>query len=328
MSGNNSKKTGISSLMGLGLTAGCFMGAMGLAQSAQATLIHEYSFNSGVINPSSGAYTTPDSVGGASYAATIMGSGSISGGQAILTNSSSSGPAGNEYVSVPVSALPSASSSLTFEEWFTTGTNGAHTQNLALNSDTLATSTDAIATGAGATAESYFFITQDNGSYGSRTGMSPGGYTNEKVGVNSLGTGSPTNADYLSKLVNGQAVQHMVTTVINNTASTPDPYGTITYYVDGVLQGSAAQTATDNWSALQSTFTNMWLGRSAFTGDPMFNGSVNEFRIYNNALSGSQVAADAAAGPNTVLTPEPASLALFGVAGASLLLIRRRRAAV
>ncbi len=326
MSGNNSRKSGITSLMGLGLTAGCFMGVMGLSQAAQATLIHEYSFNAG--STSSGTYTTPDSIGGASYAATIMGSAAISSGQVDLTNASSSGQAGNEYVSVPLSALPPSSSSLTFEEWFTTGTNGAHTQNLSLNSDTVGTVTDAITAGAGATAESYFFITQDNGNYGSRTGMSPGGYTNEKVGVNSLGTGSAANADYLSKLVNGSAVQHMVTTVIDNTSTVADPYGTITYYVDGVLQGTSAQTSADNWSTLESTFTNMWLGRSAFSGDPMFNGSINEFRIYNNALSSSQVSADAAAGPNTVLTPEPASLALFGVAGASLLLIRRRRAAV
>lgn len=316
----------MSGLCGIGMAAACAIGLTGFAQSAQATLIHEYSFNSSSI--SGGAYNTPDSIGGASYQATVMGSASVTGGQVVLANTNSSGNAGNEYVSIPTSALTGTAGAVTFEEWFTTGVNAAHAQNLSINNDPLATSTDAIATGAGATNGAYMFITQDNGSYGSRSAISPGGYVNENVGVNSLGTGSPTKADYLSKLVNGNPVQHMVTTVIDSTATGADPYGTLSYYVDGVLQGTAAQTATDNWATLLSGFTNLWLGRSAYSGDPMFNGSINEFRIYNNALSASQVAADAAAGPNTVLTPEPASLALFGLAGASLLLIRRRRAAV
>lgn len=47
---------------------------------------------------------------------------------------------------------------------------------------------------------------------------------------------------------------------------------------------------------------NNWLGRSQWN-DPMFAGSFNEFRIWEGGLSADQVAANFAAGPNTV--PEP-----------------------
>ena len=34
---------------------------------------------------------------------------------------------------------------------------------------------------------------------------------------------------------------------------------------------------------------NNWLGRSQYTADPYFNGLVDDFRIYNTALSEGQI---------------------------------------
>lgn len=45
--------------------------------------------------------------------------------------------------------------------------------------------------------------------------------------------------------------------------------------------------------------SNDWLGRSQYN-DPYFNGAMDEFRIYNGALSSGDVAADYAAGPDTL----------------------------
>ncbi len=335
MSGNNSRKSGITSLMGFGLTAGCFMGVMGLSQAAQATLIHEYSFNTGGINASSGAYNTPDSVGGAAYQATIMGTGSISNGQVVLTNNNvTSGAAGNAYVSLPVSALPTTSPTVSFEEWFTgsydyqSGTSGSvypYNRGFDFNNDTLNTSgavpSDLEVTTPGANAGTYIYQALD--SYGSsRTAIASLGYSTES------GITDSTDGWLTKPSATGSPVTHMIATVINQTATGSAPYGTISYFVDGVFRGSSNLTAANQWTVVSPSFTNAWLGRSAFPGDGMFNGTIDEFRIFNNALGNSRVAADYTAGPNTVLTPEPASLALFGVAGASLLLIRRRRAAV
>ncbi|HTI72943.1 MAG TPA: LamG domain-containing protein, partial [Candidatus Limnocylindria bacterium] len=54
---------------------------------------------------------------------------------------------------------------------------------------------------------------------------------------------------------------------------------------------------------------NDWLGRSQYP-DPFFNGSFNEFRIYDSALSPLQIAIDGAAGPDKVVTDPGAISAL------------------
>jgi hypothetical protein len=59
----------------------------------------------------------------------------------------------------------------------------------------------------------------------------------------------------------------------------------------------------------------------------VFNGTIDEFRIYNTALSAAQVAADATAGPNafgTVAVPEPTTILMLGLSAGGLLLLRRR----
>jgi hypothetical protein len=66
------------------------------------------------------------------------------------------------------------------------------------------------------------------------------------------------------------------------------------------------------------------LGRSPWVayGDPNLVGTIDEFSIYNGALSDAQVLADFQAGPTTV--PEPSVFALSGLA--ILAILRRRNA--
>ena len=52
---------------------------------------------------------------------------------------------------------------------------------------------------------------------------------------------------------------------------------------------------------------------------------MNEFRIYNDAQSASQIAADFAAGPDVVVVPEPATLSCLGIGAVGLLLRRARK---
>ncbi|HER19840.1 MAG TPA: hypothetical protein ENO14_02210, partial [Chromatiales bacterium] len=79
------------------------------------------------------------------------------------------------------------------------------------------------------------------------------------------------------------------------------------------LNGTAVATGTGFTYPLTSiTDNNNWLGRAQWN-DPMFVGNFNEFRIYNAPLSGSEVAASYAAGPDAVIPqvraygPVPAS---------------------
>ncbi len=101
------------------------------------------------------------------------------------------------------------------------------------------------------------------------------------------------------------------------TASSPFPVGGPTHVVvtiDGAAQtaflyinGVAVATETDMTlrPASLGVTGNNWLGRSQYTGDPYLAGSIDQFRVYNYALSASQVSTDFAAGPTAGCTPTP-----------------------
>jgi hypothetical protein len=59
------------------------------------------------------------------------------------------------------------------------------------------------------------------------------------------------------------------------------------------LNGNAISTVTNvpfaPWR-LGHTGQN-WIGRSQYPGDPYFNGMIEDFRLYNGAMSADQVAA-------------------------------------
>jgi len=76
-------------------------------------------------------------------------------------------------------------------------------------------------------------------------------------------------------------------------------------YVNGVpVATNNAMTLTP--AAIGAT-PNDWLGHSQFAGDPYFYGSIDEFRIYNFALSPAQVLTNYLNGPNLVQIPPTAA---------------------
>jgi hypothetical protein len=62
-----------------------------------------------------------------------------------------------------------------------------------------------------------------------------------------------------------------------------------TLYVNGVAVGT--NTAIAHAPFRLAVTTQNWIGRSQYAGDPCFNGKLDDFRIYNGALSAAQVAA-------------------------------------
>lgn len=87
------------------------------------------------------------------------------------------------------------------------------------------------------------------------------------------------------------------TNVLSHVAVTYSPVqGVMKMYLNGVPVASG--TATIPLSGILDRHT--WLGRSLFSVDPYYNGSFSEFRIYQGLLSDADVAADYAAGPDTV----------------------------
>lgn len=99
------------------------------------------------------------------------------------------------------------------------------------------------------------------------------------------------------------------------------PSVTLKMYYDGALVGTGSTIAP---SALGST-TNNYFGKSNFS-DPNFQGSIDEFRIWNSALTAAQVSADLAQGPNIpTSTPEPATFGMIGFGLVSLGFLRKKR---
>jgi hypothetical protein len=91
---------------------------------------------------------------------------------------------------------------------------------------------------------------------------------------------------------------HVVVTLNGNTGM---------LYVNGAAVGTN-NAMTLNPSSMGSTANN-WLGRSEFS-NPYLNGVLDEFRIYNRALSPAEVAATDALGTSVTLSPNNPSITL------------------
>src|ERR1041385_9039905 len=77
-------------------------------------------------------------------------------------------------------------------------------------------------------------------------------------------------------------------------------------YVDGAqIANNGNLTLTP--AALGSTVNN-WLGKSQYAADPYFNGSIDEFRIYNIALPSNLILTNFQAGPDGLPVPPPVAI--------------------
>ena len=98
---------------------------------------------------------------------------------------------------------------------------------------------------------------------------------------------------------------------------TPLYQGGFSVYANGSLVGSIEYPLGLDLNLL--TDARVWLGRSQYDSDPIFDGAYDELRIYNARLTAADVARNYQLGPNAV--PEPQSFCLaagIGVVGALL----------
>jgi hypothetical protein len=81
------------------------------------------------------------------------------------------------------------------------------------------------------------------------------------------------------------------------------PSATFALYIDGGLENSQiVSTAPMQLSAIDDI--NDWLGRSQYSADPQLAATIEEFRIYDAALSTAQIHTSFSAGPNPSFFPE------------------------
>ncbi len=278
-------RTGLTFKIGItamALAATAALGGMAVP-AAQATLIHQYTFNDGTAN---------DSVGGAN--GTLVGGATITNGQLDLNGSNT------QYVSLPAATIDISSyTAVSFSIWFTAPTTPA------VNSQLFAFGGDYSGNG-------YGYIIANPNSGGSspdyRTAISAGptGTPGWQYGETSINGG-------LTSTIVGNG-QHQIVVTDNNS--------TLSIYLDGTLKTSASIPSKNLLSGLSDSLA--YIGKSVYSSDPGFAGSINEFDIYNNALSATDVANAYAAGP--VPTPEPATIGLLAIGAIGLLLLKRKTA--
>ncbi len=245
--------------------------------SAQAALVHRYSFSS----------DATDSVGTAH--GTLAGGATVSGGQLQLPGggSSQSGTPGG-HLSLPGSTIQiNTFSNITFEAWYTRTSAADWARVFDFGAST------------GAGTDYVFYTPQNSQTGGIRTALTNGGGGVDEAVV--TGGAQPAGETHIAVVVNGTAV-------------TP----TIELFLNGSSIGSENLGAR-TISGLSNQFA--YLGRALYN-DPVLVGSINEFRIWDNALTSSEVTASFNLGADNVI-PEPSSVALIALTG--LALLRRRR---
>jgi hypothetical protein len=283
------------------------------ASSSFADITHRYSFTT----------DASDSVGTANgtLVGSVGGGPTVSGGALQLNNPNFSGTSASQnYLSLPASILPS-SGSATIESWFTFTGSGFATEDWTFTNSASDTNPPGASSGQYLmhTISFYQPATPPGGANtgGSHIAQSLAGYGGGET--DAYETTSGIGAGGGGYLDDGETF--MSATVIDASA------GTLSYYLYDITAGGVGglQQTITGIPLSSFAFTNAYLGRSAFPGDPSTSGSIDEFRIYNDAQSLAAVTADELAGPNVVLPPpQPASLTLLAAGGLTLLNRRRR----
>ncbi|QDV74079.1 LamG-like jellyroll fold domain-containing protein [Botrimarina mediterranea] len=255
---------------------------------AQPSPVNRYTFNDGavtdIISGQNGTLVDPSGI--AFY----------SGGQVRLTNNNnfssaqdfSSPTANGAYVDLPNGLISSAANNgslyqFSLEFWATVQTN----RDWARLGDFGTSVGGEDVSGSGATTD-YLIVVP-------RTGGRPTPEETNKFSVSSHSAGG--QEDFISapsELAAG--VEHHVVVTVDQTDFTGGGNGTLSLYLNGSLVNSGPVEDEGFIDFTLFSDNNNWLGRAQW-GDPLFDGSYNEFSVYDYSLSAQDVLDSFNAGP-------------------------------
>jgi glucuronoarabinoxylan endo-1,4-beta-xylanase len=235
------------------------------ASAAVATLSPSYGSlaHRYTFNESSGSTTAPDSIGGPAWNGTLPNGGVFASGQLSFSSAS------QQYLALPGGIL-SNDATATIEMWIPsisgTTTSPPYVYLFAIGN-----------TDSGGNGYDYVCFAPNL----ARVAISAAdpGYTGEQGGNLASSLGLAAN--------------------LHLTCVFDCPAGVISVYTNGVL-ASAFTGITDPLSAAGDQFA--YIGRSLNAGDPYPTWTIKELRFYSTALSGAEVAASDALGPNQLLS--------------------------
>ncbi|MGD0253339.1 MAG: alpha-L-arabinofuranosidase C-terminal domain-containing protein, partial [Verrucomicrobiota bacterium] len=233
-------------------------------------LVHRYSFNDGTAN---------DSVGSAN--GTLVGNATISGGQLVLPNTTSVAPA-SDYLQLPAGIL-------TNNPMYGIGTND---NDPAVTVEAWAS----IKAGQYTWANLFDFGNRDAGGQ-SEYDIHVCVHASDNSTIAGISDSDNANVDYqYIDLGSGSSLDG--STNVHITAVFNPPAGYVAIYLNGVLAG-ANYNVTIPMSGVQAV-RNI-IGADNWP-DPGMQGTIDEFRIYNGALTTNEIAATQVLGPNQLLS--------------------------
>jgi hypothetical protein len=280
-----------------GLTNQATLTVVTPANFVRGTLLHRYSFSEAADTP-----TVHDSVGTADGTVvsqqTGLANGNFTGAGEFMFGPGawSDPPVTNAYINLP-NRLISTLSSVTVEGWFTWngGANNQHLFDFGISSGA--------PDGSGGTSSTNFledFVLNPGRNY---FFLSPQ-------------TGNPRFA--LDPDIGGAGIGETpsITSSIAITVSNKSHFAVVYDFPRGVarlyINGQRAGTGAAVYPLSVVDDRNDWLGHSQWQ-DPFYNGSIDEFRIYNGPMLDDDVAANFATGPNALPVPKvPLGIALVG----------------
>lgn len=215
--------------------------------------------------------TANDYVGGAD--GTLVGGASVSEGLLLISDQ-------NQWMEMPGDVIAlNTYDEITIEAWYTPveGANTSYTMLAYFGNSVNGFGVDG------------YFITSARGDDKSRAAISCGVYTNPWTGES--GVNGPEYDDGL--------LHHMVSTLTNEE---------ITLYIDGELMGTSPLSDNNRIGFISTQYA--YLAKGGYVVDPVWIGSIDEFNIYNKALSEDEVLYLFLKGPATSTVKEKKGAAL------------------
>lgn len=258
------------------------------APQADAALKHRYSFTSNINDSVSGAHGSLVDPGAAT--------GVFVGGKLDLTaniGEPSNAIGEDAYVNLPNGIISALGATATIETWVAVDTNRNWSEIYSFGQSRPDSGGEDSSVGLGR----YITLIPDTGD-GANTFRFEAIQFPDGAGGNPVfdpfGASSVSAPDgaTLSTGVNHHVVSIIDTTDTNGGAN---PNGTMRNYLNGALIGATPLYAGFTLSSLPDV--NNWLGRSQWP-DPLFDGSFDEFRIYDNAINANQIALNTVVGPD------------------------------
>jgi hypothetical protein len=253
---------------------------------------HRWSFNNAAGSAANGSVIA-DSIGGAAGDAFVRTNGSIN---ATFTGTEVTLPGGASasapYVDLPNGILSTRSGDATFEGWVRINGVQNWARLIDFGSSLANAGNEILAPGSTGNGDEYLILSASIG-----TAATQNRFELREGGLSAL----------QDPAVPYTAGQQFHIAVVYDQDGGANGVPQMRYYRDGSLlssvdTGKFLSTIRDN---------NNWLGRSNFMGDANLQGAYDEFRVYDGAMAGADVAASMAAGPDAPL-PVPLHVDLFG----------------